>query len=342
VSEAIRQAFLARVAYDLGAAHSAALVVVGDRLGLYRALAEGPLTPSGLAGRTGTHERYVREWLHNQAAGGYVEHDPAADTYTLGAEQVQVLATEGGAAFAVPAFQLAVGLAAAVDAVTEAFRSGDGLRTGAYGPGVRDAIARGSRALCQADLVSRWLPPDVAGRLAEGGTGTDVGCGTGGLVRALAEAFPRSQFRGIDVDEPALARARREANVLGGRVRFEAVTAASLDGAPVDLLTCIDALHEMPDPAAVAGRLRAQLKPDGCALVVEPCTDWSSGPDSLARLLAAISTLYCVPVGRSGGGEGQGALRGESWLLELLAAAGFSRLRAVRRLPLHVVIEARP
>lgn len=342
MSEALRQAFLARVAHDLGAAHSAALVVIGDRLGLYRALADVALTPSGLAGRTGTHERYVREWLRNQAAGGYVEHDPVADTYTLGAAQAQALATEGGAAFAVPAFQLAVGLAAAVDAVTDAFRTGEGLGAGAYGAEVRDAIARSSRALCEANLVTRWLPPDVAQRLVDGGTGTDVGCGSGGLVRELAEAFPRSRFTGIDVDEQALDRARRDASGLGGRVCFEAVSAASLGGAPLDLVTCIDALHDMPDPAAVARRLRAVLLPQGCALVVEPCADGSSGPDALARLLAAISTLYCVPVSRGGGGEGQGALQDESRPLELLSAAGFSRVRVVQRLPLHVVVEARP
>jgi SAM-dependent methyltransferase len=331
------RAFFARVASDLAAAHGAALVVIGDRLGLYRALAEASATAAELARRTSTHERYVLEWLRHQEASGYVARQ--GDSYALSDEQRQAFAAEGGPAFAVPAFQLATGLAGAMDAVLAAFRTGTGIDPAAYPPDVRDAIARGSAALAEQRLVSGWLPADLTARLADGGSGADLGCGRGGVIRALASAFPDARFLGLDVDEAALQEARRESASLGDRVGFERGSSEGLaDG--YDLVTCIDALHDLPDPLAALRRVRSALRGDGCAVVVEPCA--SGRPDAFVRLLAAISTLYCVPVGRAGGGDGRGALGGEGDLLGLLRAAGFARVRVVERLPLHVVVEARP
>ena len=325
---------LGRVAHDLAAAHGAALVVIGDRLGLYRALAARPASPSELARRTSTHERYLREWLRNQAASGYVSQH--GETYSLSHEQAQVFAAEGGPAFAVPAFQLAAGLSGAIDAAVEAFRTGSGIDPGRYPADVREGIARGSAALAQARLASEWLPSDVAARLGEGGGGADLGCGSGGVVRALAASFPRARWLGLDVDDAALDRARRES---GDRVRFERGSSGSLTG-EWDLVTCVDTLHDLPDPLAAARDVRRALAPDGCFLVVEPCV--VDRPDVFARLVGAISTLYCVPVGRAGGGEGRGALGDLPELLHLLGAAGFTRVQVVARLPLHVVVEARP
>lgn len=331
------RAFLARIANDLAAVHSAALVVIGDRLGLYRALAGSPATPAELARRTSTSERHVREWLRNQAASGYVER--AGESYALSPEQARVLADEGGAAFAVPAFQLAAGLSGVIDVAVEAFRTGAGIEPGSYPRDVREGIARGSDALAGSRLASDWLPADVSARLADGGSGVDLGCGRGGLIRALATAFPRASWLGLDVDEAALAEARREAVPLAERVRFERGSSEALTG-EWDLVTCVDTLHDLPDPPEAMRRARSVLRSDGCALVVEPCV--SGRPEVFVRLLAAISTLYCVPVGRAGGGEGRGALGEEADLLRLLEAAGFTRVRVVERLPLHVVVAARP
>jgi SAM-dependent methyltransferase len=331
------RAFFARLAGDLAAAHGAALVVIGDRLGLYRALAGAPATPSELARRTATHERYVLEWLRHQEASGYV--DRQGDRYGLSEAQEQAFAREDGPAFAVPAFQLAAGLTGALDDAIDAFRTGAGIDPVVYPADVRDAIARGSAALAEARVVSAWLPADVAARLADGGQGVDLGCGRGGVVRVLAAAFPRARWLGLDVDEPALAEARRASEPFGDRVRFERGSSESLAGGQ-DLVTCIDALHDLPDAPAALRRIRAALSDDGCALVVEPCA--SGRPEVFVRLLAAISTLYCVPVGRGGGGDGQGCLGDEAGWTLLVEAAGFTRVRIVERLPLHVVLEARP
>ena len=331
------RAFFARLAGDLAGAHGAALVVIGDRLGLYRALAEAPATPAELARRTATHERYVREWLRHQDASGYVQRQ--GDAYGLSEAQRQAFASEGGRAFAVPAFQLAAGLAGAIDQAVDAFRTGAGIDPAAYPPDVRDAIARGSAALAEKRLVSAWLPPDVSARLAAGGHGADLGCGRGGIVSTLATAFPRARWVGLDVDEPALVEARRACEPFGERVRFERGSSDALAG-ELDLVTCVDALHDLPDPPAALRRIRAAVRGGGCALVVEPCA--TGRPEAFVRLLAAISTLYCVPVGRGGGGDGRGALGDEAELLRLLESAGFGQVRVVERLPLHVVVEARP
>jgi 2-polyprenyl-3-methyl-5-hydroxy-6-metoxy-1,4-benzoquinol methylase len=330
------RAFFARLAHDLAAAHGAALVAVGDRLGLYRALAEAPATPAELARRTSTNERYVLEWLRHQEASGYVER--RGEAYALSETQRQAFAEEGGPAFAVPAFQLATGLAGMVDAAVEAFRTGAGIDPGRYASDAREAIARGSASLAETRLRG-WLPADVAARLADGGSGVDLGCGQGGIVRVLATAFPRARCLGLDVDERALDEARRASAALGDRVRFECSSSEALAGA-WDLVTCIDALHDLPDPLAALRLIRAALGPEGCALVVEPCA--SGRPEAFVRILSAISTLYCVPVGRAGGGEGRGALADEGDLVRLLGTAGFARVRVVERLPLHVVVEARP
>ncbi len=340
MSAARRQALQARLVQDLAAAHSAALVVLGDRLGLYRALAAGRLTPAALAERTGTHERYVREWLRNQAAAGYVEHDTPSGSYGLSEEQAAVLAREDAPGFVPPAFQLAVGLAAGLDAVAEAFRSGGGVPPGRYGADVDAGIAGGSRALWTGRLVEKWLPSDVADRLRAGGAAADLGCGRGDAVRALAGAFPAARLVGIDASPPAIASAARDPGP--ANARFVVGSVPELEAGAYDLVTCIDALHDLPAPADAAARVRMSLADGGCALVVEPCVEWSGGPDALARLVSALSVLYCVPVGRSGGGEGRGAMEGEPSLLALLSAAGFSRVRVVERLPLHVVVEARP
>jgi ubiquinone/menaquinone biosynthesis C-methylase UbiE len=347
VNEAKLQAFLARALHDLAAAQSAALVVIGDRLGLYRAMSgAGPLTPAELAARTGTAERYVREWLANQACSGYVEYDPGGGTFTLPEEQALALATEGGRASLGGAFQAAIGLVKAESEVAAAFRSGDGLSRSAYAPDVAVGLGRTARAR-HADLVPRWIPAmdGIEARLREGARVADVGCGQGAALILLATAFPRSRFVGFDTDPRALEGARVDAMEagLGDAVRFELASAADFPGEGFDLITSFESLHEASDPVAAARRIRAALGPDGAWLVVEP---WSAerleenfGP--WGRLVSSMSALHCLPVSGSGGSFGPGAMIGEHGVARIARAAGFTRCRKLLEGSLQLVLEAR-
>lgn len=347
VNEARLRAFLARALYDLAAAESAALVVIGDRLGLYRAMAgAGPLTAGELARRTGTDPSYVRTWLVSQAAGGYVEYDAGRDAFALPDEHAQVLAAEEGPWALTGGFELAVGLIKAEQSVAAAFRAGGGRPPDEYDPQVDEGMARSARARCRARLLTVWLPAldGVVGRLEAGARVADVGCGDGAALCLLAQAFPRSRLVGYDSRPSVVGRATRRAAELGlaSRVRFEVASAVDLPDGRFDLVTCFDALHEMADPAAAARRVRAALDPDGTWLLVEPLPGTlphDAGPR--LRLLAATSLLYCLPVSRHQGAAGPGALLGEGQLEATLRAAGFARLRRLDD-PFQLVLEARP
>jgi len=340
------QAFLARAIGDLGAAQSAALVVLGDKLGLYRALAgAGPLTPTELAQRTGTVPRLVREWLVNQAASGYLAYDAGAGTFTLPEEHAQALASEGTRASLGGAFQTAVAMVRALDAVEGAFR-GEPVGYSAWGDDFFAGLERESLARLAPRLVAEWLAavPGLVERLEAGASVADFGCGRGVALRLMAEAFPRSRFLGVDEHQPSIAHARRTAFAagLGARVTFE--TAGVLPGAGYALITCFDTLHDVPDPLGVARSLLGALAPEGVLLLVEPAAGATIAENlnPLGRYLSAASTLHCVPVSLGGGGRGLGLLAGESKLREVLVAAGFTRVRRVAESPLDVVLEARP
>lgn len=349
VNEAKLQAFLARALYDLAAAQSAALVVIGDRLGLYRAMSgAGALTPVELAARTGTSERYVREWLANQACGGYVEYDPDRGTFTLPEEQGMALATEGSRGFLAGAFQTAVGLVKAEEDVAAAFRTGDGVSRSTYAPDVAEGMGRTSRARHGADLLLRWIQAmdGIEARLQAGARVADIGCGRGAALVLLATAFPGSRFVGFDADPRSIERARAEAAQagLGEGVRFEVASATDFPGEGFDLVTSIESLHEVSDPVSAARRIRAALRPDGAWLIVEPFSaerlEENLGP--WGRLVSSMSALHCLPVSASGGALGPGAMMGEHGIAEVVQAAGFTRCRKVIESSLHVVLAARP
>lgn len=349
VNEAKLQAFLTRAAYDLAAAQSAALVAIGDRLGLYSALAgSGPLTPAELARRTGTSERYLAEWLANQACGGYVEYEPRDGTFRLPDEQALALAAEGSRSFLAGAFQAAVGLVKAEARVAEAFRSGGGVASESYVAEVGEGMDRTSRARLMADLLPRWIPAleGMSGRLEAGAAVADLGCGRGALVLQLAAAFPRSRFLGIDAQVAAVEVARLAARRAGvdDRARFEVVAAADLPGDGYDLVTSFESLHEMSDPVLVARRIRFALGPDGAWLLVEPFAsdrlEEDIGP--WGRLTSSMSALHCLPVSAAAGGFGLGARAGERRLREVLEQARFTRVRRAAESPFQIVLEARP
>jgi SAM-dependent methyltransferase len=344
MNEARLQAFLARAYYDLAAASSAVLVALGDRLGLYRGMAgRGAITPAELAVHTGTNERYVREWLVNQAASGYVEHDRAAGTFLLPDEHAAVLATDDGRATLTGAFQIAQGLSGMADQLARAFRTGAGVESESYPSDVFEGMARAARARCETFLIGAWLPAleGVAARLEAGGQVADLGCGGGAALIQLARAFPRSRFVGFDSHDPSVAMARTAAAAAGvaEQVRFEAAPVSAFTGSHYDLILALDSLHEWPDPAAVASRVRGALAPAGSWLIVEPWTEEAVGAP--ARLASAVSTQYCLPVSLAQAGPGLGALLGEDRVRALLLEGGLTRVRRLDD-PNTLALDARP
>jgi SAM-dependent methyltransferase len=282
----------------------------------------------------------VREWLVNQRAGGYVEYDAGTDRFALPEEHAAALAAEGHRAFLAGAFRLAALLAGAEPRASQAFRTGRGLAPEDYEEGLLDALDRSSRAKYAAHLTS-WIAaiPPLRARLEEGAIVADVGCGGGAATRLLAEAFPRSRFVGFDSHAPSVERARRTAEGLGDRLRFELASAEALPG-QFDLVACFESLHEMADPAAAARGLARALAPGGCCLIVEPPAGdgVEANAGTLGRLLSSLSVLLCRPLS---GGEGLGALAGERRIREVLAAAGLG-VRRVAETPFCLVLEARP
>jgi SAM-dependent methyltransferase len=348
INEAKLQAFMARVLQDVGATQSTALVMIGDRLGLYRAMADhGPITPRDLAARTGTNERYVREWLVNQAAGGYVEYDLATGTFTLPAEQALVLATPDSRAFLPGAFQMAAALVNRVDTVAEAFRTGAGIDYAESDPAFLEGMDRCARVRYQTHLVHSWIPAleGVRAKLEAGASVADIGCGPGTALILLAQTFTRSRFVGFDTHGPAIECARASVARVGlaGRVAFERASATSFPGAGYDLITCFDTLHELADPVGAARQVARTVAPEGTWLIVEPSAGErvEENLGALGRLLSSTSALHCLPVSLAHGGAGLGALLGEARLREIVAAGGLTHFRRITKTPFELVIEVR-
>src|SRR5829696_306911 len=269
------EAFLGKVVTDFGAALSSSLVYIGQKLGLYKALAEvGPSTPAELAGRTGTQERYVREWLINQASGGYVEYDPAGGKFSLSPEQGAALADEESPAFVGGGFYLVKALAGAAPRIAEAFKDGGGILWGDHDPDLFVGVERFFRPGYRSHLVNDWIPAltGIDERLKAGGEVADVGCGHGASTIIMAQAYPASRFTGFDNHAPSIEHARRVAEEAGvaDRVTFEVSAADAIPGGPYDLVCFFDCLHDMGDPAGAARRAAEVLAEGGSALIVEP------------------------------------------------------------------------
>jgi SAM-dependent methyltransferase len=349
VDEAKLHEFMNRAVLDLGAGMSAALALVGDRLGLYKAMAgAGPLTPAALAGRTGTNERYVREWLGNQAAGGYVTYDPAAGTYTLPPEQALALADESSPVFIGGAFQLIAALFKAAPRMTENFRSGSGLDWCDQAPCLFEGTERFFRPNYSANLVSSWIPAldGVEDKLRRGASVADVGCGLGTSTIFLARAFPQSRFVGFDYHDASIRRARERAAEAGvaDRARFEVARSTDYPGSGYDLVAHFDCLHDMGDPTGAARHVRETLAPDGTWMIVEPFAGdrVEENLNPVGRMFYAASTMVCVPASLAQNGPALGAQAGEARLQAVVTAGGFSRFRRATQTPFNLVLEARP
>ncbi len=341
-------ALLGRFVADLGATAAAANIVIGDRLGLYRALASGPATPTELADRTGTAERYVREWLRGQAAGGYVNRDTGSDVYSMTPEQAYAFADPDG--LALPgAFQLAAACIRDEAKITRAFREGVGVGWHEHDPEVFTGCERFFRPGYVANVVSGWLPAldGVVERLTAGTTVADVGCGLGTSSRLIAEAFPASTVVGFDYHDESVRLADKAAAEagLGGRIRFEVASAASFPGSGYGLVTTFDCLHDMGDPVAAARHVRDALASDGTWMLVEPYAedDVADNLNPVGRVYYGFSTLLCVPHAISeGGGDPLGNQAGEQATRRVVTEAGFTRFRRAAQTPFNLVYEVRP
>jgi SAM-dependent methyltransferase len=342
--------FMGRFVGDLGAALSAALVVIGDRLGLYRAMGDSePVTVEELAQRTGTDERYVREWLSNQAAGGYVSYHPPEGTFSLSPEQAFALAHEQSPAFVPGAFQLATALVKDEPKITEAFRTGRGVGWHEHNHDLFAGTERFFRPGYAANLVSSWIPAldGVEARLESGALVTDIGCGHGASTILMAEAYPRSEFVGFDYHEASIEHARRAAADAGlnGRVSFEVAPAKEYPGDAYDLVCMFDCLHDMGDPVGAAAHVLSTLRPDGTWLIVEPFAGdrLEDNLNPVGRVYYGGSTLVCTPASRDQEvGLALGAQAGEARLREVITAGGFTRFRRAAETPFNLVLEARP
>jgi SAM-dependent methyltransferase len=342
--------FVFRAVDEVGATLNAALVVMGDKLGLYRALAgAGSLTPVELARRSGVSERYVREWLNAQAAGGYVVYDPAGGGYTLPPEQTVAMTDESSPAYLPGFFQIALGSVIDSPRITEAARSGDGVGWHEHNHDVFEGCERFFRPGYNAALVPAWLPAldGVVEKLEAGAKVADIGCGHGSSTILMAQAFPRSTFVGSDYHAGSIETARQRAQEAGvaDRVRFETSLAAAHPGTGFDLVTMFDCLHDMGDPVGAARHVREALAPDGTWMIVEPMAGdrVEDNLNPVGRAFYGFSTFLCTPASLSQEvGLALGAQAGEARIGDVVSAGGFTRFRRAAETPFNMVLEARP
>ena len=348
VDEQRLNAFLGKAVGDLGAAVSAVLVSIGDELGLYNALAAGPLTARELASKTGTNERYIREWLANQAAGGYVEYDPASEQFSLAPEQALCLADPNGPVDVPGAYQIVRDLFHVRDRAIENFKSGKGMEWGEHHACLFHGTERFFRASYNSSLLNAWLPAldGVTAKLQKGARVADVGCGHGASTILMAKAYPKSTFVGIDYHPGSIETARQRAKDAGvTNARFEAADATSYNGDPYDLIAFFDCIHDMADPAGAARHARASLAPDGSIMAVEPFANdrLEQNLNPVGRVYYGASTMVCVPVSLAKKGPALGAQAGEERLRDVfMNGGGFTRFRRATETPFNIVLEARP
>jgi SAM-dependent methyltransferase len=339
--------FLGRAVGDLGAAISATLMLVGDRLGLYRALTASPATPADLAQRTHTHERYIREWLANQAAGGYVTYDADSGRYSLDDAQALCLASPDSPVDLAGAYYIVEAAFHALERTTENFRTGQGMEWGEHHACLFHGTERFFRAGYHAHLLTEWLPAldGAVEKLGHGARVADVGCGHGASTLLMARAFPHSQFVGYDYHADSVRTANERASAAGIRnARFEVADAVGYDEEDLDLVTFFDCLHDMGDPIGAARHAYQALKPDGHCLLVEPFAGdhVQDNLNPVGRVYYGASSQICVPVSLARHGPALGAQAGQARLQQVMAEGGFRRFRRAAETPFNLVLEARP
>ena len=342
-------AFICQFVADFGASVHAGMVVIGEKLGLYKALAAGPMTSAELAAKTETDERYLREWLASQAAGGYITYDQGTDKFKLTEEQAFTLALEDSPAYLPGAFELVLGSLAAVPRITESFRTGKGMGWHEHDDGVFHGCEKFFRPGYAANLVSSWIPSlnEVKQKLEVGARVADVGCGKGASTLLMAKAFPKSRFFGFDYHDKSIEAARESAKRAGiaDRVTFEASKAKDFPGKDYDFVAVFDCLHDMGDPVGAAAHVRRSLAKDGTWMIVEPFAndELKDNLNPVGRVYYSFSTLLCTPCSRSQEvALCLGAQAGEKRIRDVVTSAGFTRFRRATETPFNIVYEARP
>jgi SAM-dependent methyltransferase len=350
IDEAKVEAFMGKAVTDMGAIISAPLFVIGEKLGLYKAMAgAGPLTSQEVADRAGAAERYVREWLRNQAAGGYVEYDPETDRYTLPDEHALALADEDSPLYVLGVYDMVASLYADEERLRDAFRTGEGLGWHEHDHRLFRGTERFFRPGYRGHLVAEWIPAldGVQEKLERGAKVADIGCGHGASTIILAEAFPNSEFFGFDYHPESIERAREAADEagVGHRITFEAAAAKDYPGSGYDLVCVFDCLHDMGDPVGASAHVRETLAPDGTWLIVEPYANdrVEDNLNPVGRVFYGASTVICTPASLSQEvGLALGAQAGEERLAEVIKQGGFTRVRRATETPFNLVLEARP
>jgi SAM-dependent methyltransferase len=338
-------ALLGLMVNELGAAQNAALVIIGDELGLYSTLFErGPMTSLELADTTGTHERYVREWASAQAASGFISYDPATRQFSLSPEQAAVLGDDDSVANVVGGFQALAATYAGRERLRDAFRSGRGVSWTDHCSCLFCGTDRFFRPGYRANLLSSWLPAldGVIDKLERGAKVADVGCGHGTSTVIMARAFPKSEFVGIDFHDASIEEARLQAADLPN-VRFEVGRAQDYEGDGFDLVTLFDALHDMGDPVGAARNIARSLAADGKAMFVEPMAGdaLEQNLNPVGRIFYAASTNFCVPASLGQEvGAALGAQAGQKRLEDVLRAGGLPNVRRAAETPFNMVLEA--
>jgi 2-polyprenyl-3-methyl-5-hydroxy-6-metoxy-1,4-benzoquinol methylase len=342
--------FIGQLLSDLGGASSVAMVRIGDALGLYKALhANGAMTAGELADTVGADERYLREWLSNQAASNYLSYDPATRKFVLPPEQAMIFAAEDSPVYMLGGFDLMAAMLDNQPKVEQAFRTGGGIAWGEQAGCMFCAVARFFRPGYHNNLVGSWLPAldGVVDKLKRGAKVADVGCGHGWSTVMMAKAFPNSQFIGYDFHPASIeaAQAHAVAHGVANNVSFEVGTAKDFCATGLDLVTFFDCLHDMGDPTGAAAHVRRSLKPDGSWMIVEPMAGdkLEQNLNPVGRLFYAASTMICVPTSLSQEvGAALGAQAGEAKLREVITAGGFTTVRRATETPFNMILEARP
>jgi SAM-dependent methyltransferase len=348
INEDKMNAFLGKVVGDFGASLSSALVYLGQKLGLYKAMTDaGPMTPVELAQRTNTNERYVREWLINQAAGGYAEYDPESGRFSLTPEQSVALTDEQSPFYVGGGFFVVKAMTAAVSRIEDHFRNGGGMLWGEHDPDLFVGTEKFFRPGYTAHLVNTWIPSLIGTeeKLNSGGKVADVGCGHGASTIIMAKAFPQSRFWGFDNHEASIRHAREAAEAAGvsDRVTFEVADARTFPGEDYDLVCFFDCLHDMGDPVGAATRAAAVLGEGGCAMIVEPMAGNTieENFNPIGRTFAAASTLCCTSNSLALEGPALGAVASEAAIREKVLAGGFKHFRRATETAFNRVFEAR-
>ena len=352
VDEAKLHEFIGKAVVEWGAAYGVLLTFVGDRLGLFKAMAGagGALTPEELAKKTGTHPRIINEWLAAQAAGGFVTYNPAAGTYTLPEEQAIALTDENSPAYIAGEYQVLMGLFKDEEKIIEAFRTGKGLGWGDHHHYLFEGTERFFKPGYIANLTTSWIPAlegiEEKLRREEGAKVADVGCGHGVSTILMAKAYPNSKVIGFDYHKPSIERARKQAEKEGLKnIAFEVAGATDYPGDDYDLITFFDCFHDMGNPAGAAKHVLQTLdKKDGTWMLVEPFANdkLEDNLNPIGRAFYSGSTMICVPASLNENGPALGAQAGEERIKEVVTSAGFSKFRRATQTPFNLVFEARP